>query len=411
LLFGCDASVSAGIGRLEDIERPPAGRLVLRRTDGRADFIVAVRGRETRDFGLAVEDFGLAAVALAVVVRLAVVRFAVVRLAAVPDLAVLADREVERTVVRFAAVRGLLTLGLAEADFGFAVEAFGFAVVLRATDALRAVEDRRAVDALRAVEARLTVVAATGLTDCMVLAAAIRALAAVAMALVAVFIDRMADDIVMAEVLALVAAAVILLAAVVTLVAAEDTFLAAVAGVAMLLVEAVRRGERAAVLRVERDVMVRVERAAVLRDRDAVLRLAGLRVVDEAVVPAFLAAMLRVLLGFALARDFGRLAVPDALRLTDLLRAVLAELRRLAARVVVLTGTEFSPRLDQLRWCYSTCGLDLHTQRLFAEDEASQDGANQSADSLRRVTTVAAGGRASNRALTALWQSPCAFRP
>jgi hypothetical protein len=366
LPFGCDASVSAGIGRLELIERPPAGRLVLRRTDGRADFIVAVRGRETRDFGLAVEDFGLAEVALAV----------------------LAEREVERTVVRFAAVRGLLTRGLAEEDFGFAVEGFGLAVVVRAADARRAVEDRRAVDALRAVEARLTVVAATGLADCMVLAAAVRAFAAVAMDLVAVFIDRMADDIVLADVLALVAAAVILLAAVVTLVAAEDTFLAAVAGFAELLAEALRRVERDAVLRVERDAVPRVERAAVLRDRDVVLRLdrlAGLRVVDEA-VPALLAAALRVLLGFALARDFGRLAVPDALRLTDLLRAVLAELRRLAARVVVLTGTEFSPRLDQLRWCYSTGGLDLHTQRLFAEDDIPQDPSNHRAESLLRVT-------------------------
>jgi hypothetical protein len=367
LLSRCDASVSAGIGRLELTERPPAGRLVLRRTDGRADFIVAVRGRETRGFGLAVEDLGLAAVAFAVV-RLAVER------RAVPDLAVLEEREVARAVVRFAAVRGLLTRGLAEKGFGFAVEDFGFAVVVRAADGRRAVED------LRAVEARLTIVAATGWADCMVLAAAIRALAAMAMALVAVFIDRMADDIVLADVLALVAAAVILLAAVVTLVAAEDTFLAAVVEDAVLLAEPLRR--------VERDAVLRVARAAVLRGRDVVLRLdrlAGLRVVDEA-VPTFLAAVVRVLLGFALARDFGRLAVPDALRLTDLLRAVLAELRRLAARVVVLTGTEFSPRLDQLRWCYSTGGLDLHTQRLFTEDDVSQSRSNSHADSPRRVT-------------------------
>jgi hypothetical protein len=380
LLSGCAASVSDGIGRLEDIERPAAGRL-LRRVDGRADFIVALRGRETRDFGLAVEDFGLAEVALAVD-----------RLAAVPDVAVLVEREVERTVVRFAAIRGLLTLGLAEADFGFAVE------------------DRRAVDALRAVEARLTVVAATGLAVCMALAAVVRALAAVAMALVAVFIDRMADDIVLADVLALVAAAVILLAAVVTLVAAEDTFLAAVAGVAVLLAEALPRVVRDAVLLVER-AGLRVEPAAVLRDRDVVLRLdrlAGLRVVDEA-VPTFLAAVLRVLLGFALALVFGRLAVPDALRLTDLLRAVLAELRRLAARVVVLTGTEFSPRLDQLRWCYSTCGPLLHTQRFFAEDNVSQYHSSRPAGSLRRVTASAAARRAVTSPVSAPWQSPCAF--
>jgi len=380
LLFGWDASVSAGIGRLEDIERPADGRLVLRRTDGRADFIVAVRGRETRDFGLAVEDFGLAVVALAVVDRLAAVRGLAVLLvdravdrvverpaerAVVPAV----ERAVERTEVRLAAVRGLLTRGLAEEAFGFAVEDAGLAAVGRLAVLLRAVDALRAVDGLRVVEARRTVVAATGLTDCMDLAAAVRALAAVAMALVAVFIDRMADDMVLAEVLALVAAAVILPAALVTLVAAEDTFLAAVAGDAMLRLEALRRVVRDAALLVERDAMLRVERAAVLRaDLDAVLRLdraAGLRVVDEAVL-AFLAAVERVLL------DFGRLAVPDALRLTDLLLAVLAELRRLAARVVVLTGTEFSPRLDQLPWCYSTGGANLHTQRLFTEDRSPQ---------------------------------------
>ena len=189
MLFGCDASVSDGIGRLA--ERLEPERLVLRRTDGRADFIVAVRGRETRDFGLAVDDFGLAEVALAVLrlavvdLALTVVRLAAGRFAAVRGLAVL----VERTVVRFAAVRGLLTRGLAEEAFGFAVEDFGFAVVDRLTvalravvDALRAVEDRRAVEALRAVddalrvpeEARLTVLAAAGLADCMALAAADR---------------------------------------------------------------------------------------------------------------------------------------------------------------------------------------------------------------------------------------------
>ena len=347
---------------------------MLRRTDGRADFGVAVRGRETRDFGLAVEDFGLAEVALAAVEALAVlVERTVVRFAAVRGLAVL----VERTVVRLAAVRGLLTRGLAEEAFGRADEAFGFAVVDRLTVALRAVEALRVAglraveDALRAVEARLTVVAATGLAVCIVLAAAVRALAAVAMALVAVFIDRMADDIVLADVVALVAAAVILVAADVTLVAAEVMFLAAAIGLAELR-EEVRRD---AVLRVERDARVRVERAAVLRvDRDA-----GLRVVDEA-VPALLAAMVRVLFGLALmVLAFGR-AVPDALRLTDLLRAVLAELRRVAARVVVLTGTEFSPRLDQLRRCYSTGDANLHTPRLFPEDDTHQDRAKHPAD-------------------------------
>jgi hypothetical protein len=374
LLFGCDASVSDGIGRLA--ERLEPERLVLRRTDGRADFIVAVRGRETRDFGLAVDDFGLAEVALAVLrlavvdLALTVVRLAAGRFAAVRGLAVL----VERTVVRFAAVRGLLTRGLAEEAFGFAVEDFGFAVVDRLTvalravvDALRAAEDRRAVDALRVPEeARLTVVAATGLADCMAFAAAVRALAAVTIDLVAVFMERIAVDIVCADEVAFVAAAVILVAADVTLVAAEVTFFAAAIGVAELRA-AGRRVERDAVLRVERDAVVRVERAAELRvDRDA-----GLRVVDEA-VPAFFAAVERVLLGMLLmvrAFDFGR-AVPDALRLTDLLRAVLAELRRLAARVVVLTGTEISPRLDQLRSGYSTGGANLHTQRLFLADDS-----------------------------------------
>jgi len=238
-------------------------------------------------------------------------------------------------------------------------------------DALRAVEDRRAVDdALRVPEeARLTVVAATGLADCMALAAAVRALAALTMDLVAVFMERIAVDIVCADEVALVAAAVILVAADVTLVAAEETFFAATIGVAELRA-AGRRVERDAVLRVERDAVDRVERAAELR----VDRAAGLRVVDEA-VPAFFAAVERVLLGLLLmvrAFDFGR-AVPDALRLTDLLRAVLAELRRLAARVVVLTGTEISPRLDQLRSGYSTGGANLHTQRLFLADNTPQN--------------------------------------
>ncbi len=174
--------------------------------------------------------------------------------------------------------------------------------------------------------------AATDLADDIVLAAAVSAFAAVIMALVAVFIDFMAVDIVCAEVDALVAAAVILVAAEVTLVAAEDTVFAAVAGVAEL---------RLAVLRpaaLERDP---VERDAV--DRDAVVRVdreAVLRVVARAAVPlAGFAALLRAVLGVALdvleLELDGRLAAPlDALRPTDLLRAVLAELRRVAARVV-----------------------------------------------------------------------------
>ena len=70
-------------------------------------------------------------------------------------------------------------------------------------------------------------------------------------------------------------------------------------------------------------------------DREAVLR-----VVARAAVPlAGFAALLRAVLGVALdvleLELDGRLAAPlDALRPTDLLRAVLAELRRVAARVV-----------------------------------------------------------------------------
>jgi hypothetical protein len=195
------------------------------------------------------------------------------------------------------------------------------------------------------------VLAGAGLTDDIVLAAAVRALAAVDMALVAVFIDFMADDMVLADTVALVAAAVILLAAEFTLVAAEDTVLAAVAGD--------DAEPRAVVLRVERDAVARdpvardpvardaVERDATERDpadRGAVLRVdreAVLRVAVLAAVPLVdLAAPLRVAVGLALdvlELDVvvGRLAVLlDALRLTDLLRAGLAELRRLAARVV-----------------------------------------------------------------------------
>jgi hypothetical protein len=196
---------------------------------------------------------------------------------------------------------------------------------------------RRLVDALRAVVVRPVVrlagPAGAALADDIVLAAAVSAFAAVIMALVAVFIDFIADDIVCADAVALVAAAVILVAADVTLVAAEDTPLAAVAGVAELrfprlvvLLRAVVEPERDAV---DRDAVPRV-------DRDPVLRVLAL----AAVPLAGLAALLRVALGVVpddleVELDLGRLAAPlDALRLTDLLRAVLAELRRVAARVV-----------------------------------------------------------------------------
>jgi hypothetical protein len=314
LCFGGVASDSGGIERADDV-RLEAGRLVDLRTDGRADFGIAFRGRDTVDFGLAVADFGLAAVDLAVV-RLAVVRLAVVRgLAVVRDLGVVLLDRADVVLVRDDAVLGLAVevLGLAaardlDADFGLAA-------------------------------ARRTVVALAGLAVDMVLAAVVSAFAAVDIALVAVFMARIADDMVLAEVVALVAAAVILVAAVFTLVAAEDTLRAAVAGVCELLGEVLLAEE----LRVDRDAVLRIDRAAVLRvERDAALRVdreAGFRVVDEA-IPAGLAAVLRfaldlVALLVVLALVFGRLAVPDALRLTDLLRAVLAELRRVAARVVV----------------------------------------------------------------------------
>jgi hypothetical protein len=177
------------------------------------------------------------------------------------------------------------------------------------------------------------------------LAASVRALAAAIIALVAVFIDCMADDIVFADAVALVAADVIFVAAEVTLVAADDTFLAATAGVAEPAPTVVRR----AVLRVAVPRVV-VARRAVLRraavGRDAVDRDAELRVDREAVPLAVgvvdradLVAVLRdldvALDDLELELGCDRLAVPlDALRLTDLLRAVLAGLRRVAARVV-----------------------------------------------------------------------------
>ena len=193
----------------------------------------------------------------------------------------------------------------------------------------------RALVVREVVARRAGLAAATGLADDIVLAAAVSAFAAVIMALVAVFIDFMAVDIVCADAVALVAAAVILVAADVTLVAAEDTVLAAVAGVAELRLLRLAVLPRAALARgaVEREA---VDRDAVLRvDREAVLRV----VVRAAVPLAGFAALLRVVLGVALdvleLELDGRLVVLlDALRPTDLLRAVLAGLRRVAARVV-----------------------------------------------------------------------------
>jgi hypothetical protein len=187
---------------------------------------------------------------------------------------------------------------------------------------------------------RVALGVATFMAD-IVFAAALRAFAAVDIDLVAVFMARIAFDMVLADAVALVAAAVILPAAEFTLVAADDTPRAAVAGVVVL-----------------RDVL-RVDRDAVDRDADgrdaadrAVLRDEAARDdVERALLRDVRAALLRLAVdplraGRALAvRDvlvllavlvLGRLAVPpDALRLADLLRAVLAELRRVAARDVV----------------------------------------------------------------------------
>jgi hypothetical protein len=220
----------------------------------------------------------------------------------------------------------VVALGLdADLDFGRDADAFGLAA------------DRR-LAAVLGFEAVLLVLAMAGIfADDMVLAAAISALAAVVMALLAVFIDVIAVDIAFAEADALVAAAVIFVAADDTFVAAEDTFLAATMGVAELRLAVLLR---AALLRTERLALVRraVERAAV--DRDAELRVDRDAALLAAVLRAGFAAVLRAVFGLALELrvlelDIGRLAAPlDALRLTDLLRAVLAELRRLAARVV-----------------------------------------------------------------------------
>jgi hypothetical protein len=305
-----------------------AARLAVGRL---ADLRVAGRDFGEADLGLEPAEFGVAFASGMAAVR-AVLR-AVVR----PVLRAVV-RPVLRVVVRPLAVvdLDLVVLDLAAVlDAGRADEADGRAAGLRVAVDLD-------LDAVRDVPA-------AGLADDIVLAAAVSALAAVVMALVAVFIACMADDIVFADAVALVAAAVILVAAEVTLVAAEDTVLAADVGVAELRLAELRLAvPRLAVLRLAvllraalgREAVVRdaVDRDAVLRvDRDPVLRAVVLAADLRADVPA----VLRLLaLGVALdvlepEFELGRLAVPfDALRLTDLLRAVLAELRRVAARVV-----------------------------------------------------------------------------
>jgi hypothetical protein len=130
--------------------------------------------------------------------------------------------------------------------------------------------------------------AAAGLATDISLAAAVSDFVAAVMALVAAFIACMAVDIVLAEVVAFVAAAVIFVAAALTLVAAVETVRAAVAVDGAFLDAAVRAGT-----------------VAVARARVA-----------------------------------GRL---DSLLLADLVRVLLAGLRRAAVRVVVRAGTDLPP--------------------------------------------------------------------
>jgi hypothetical protein len=325
LLRDCEGadSVSDDAGRIavED-GRPAAGRLADLRAVGR-DFGAADRGRD-------VVDLGFAVVARAELGRLAVVR-AEEPAAALPVLSDFAARdddlrvdELRDDVPRVDELRDVAARDDGREDD---VRDDGRVdVARRLVDGLRALVVRRA--AVRRVE-----LAGGALADDKVLAEAVSAFAAVIMALVAVFIDFIADDIVCADAVALVAAAVILVAADVTLVAAEDTPRAAVAGVAELRLPRLVVPLRA-VLEPDGDA---VDRDAVLRvDRDPALRVLAL----AAVPVAGLAALLRVALGVVpddleVELDLGRLAAPlDALRLTDLLRAVLAELRRVAARVV-----------------------------------------------------------------------------
>ena len=356
--------LSADAGRIDEAGRL-ADRLVLRREAGR-DFGAADFGREVVR-GLAIALAGLAA---AVVLALAAVRGLTVLDAVLRDLVVLDRFALGRVLAdRLVLVRAAVVAGFAavardvDRDFGRVVEALGLDAGLRLDAALGFAAARRAVlvravllraALLRAVLLRTVLLravlfravlgrealAAAGLAEDIVFAAAVRALAAVVMALVAVFIDCIAEDIVLADAVALVVAAVILLAAEVTLVAAEDMVLAAATGVAELRLAVLRRAalvreapERAREA-VERDA---VDRDAVLRvDRDALLLDAGFAAERRAVVAAVLRAAVfgLALDDLELELDFGRLAVPlDALRLTDL-RAVLAELRRLAARVV-----------------------------------------------------------------------------
>jgi hypothetical protein len=316
LLRDCDGAdrVSEDPGRTVVDEGRLAGRLAA----GRRDLGVVVLGRDEVDFGLADSGF----------CPDDEVPIAEPCMPAEPD-----ELVVPGLPAGLDARDAVRELGRVDADLGLAA-------------GLRAAVVRDVV-VVRRVGA-----AAAGFAADIVFAAAVRAFAAVDMALVAVFIARMADDIVLADALALVAAAVILVAADVTFVAADDTVFAAPAVVAEVRLVVVRRAAvvRLAVARVPapRLVVPRLVvllRAAVVREpveRDAVDRDAVPRVDREVVLlddvpaePAADFALGELLDDLELDVVCGRLAVPlDALRLTDLLRAVLAELRRVAARVV-----------------------------------------------------------------------------
>jgi hypothetical protein len=320
LLRDCDGAdrVSEDPGRTVVDEGRLAGRLAA----GRLDLGVVVLGRDEVDFGLA--DSGFCPDA-DVSIEEPCIPAEPDELAA-PDLPAGLDA---RDAVR--------ELGRVDADLGLAAGLR--AAVVRDVDR-------------DAVVVRRVGAAAAGFAADIVLAAAVRAFAAVDMALVAVFIARMADDIVLADAFALVAAAVILVAADVTFVAADDTVFAAPAGVAEVRLVVVRRAAvvrlevaRVPALRLVVPRLVVLLRAAVVREpveRDAVDRDAVPRLDREVVLlddvpaePAADFALGELLDDLELDVDCGRLAVPlDALRLTDLLRAVLAELRRVAARVV-----------------------------------------------------------------------------
>jgi hypothetical protein len=340
LLRDCDGvdSVSDDAGLIAPEDGRLAGRLVDLRAAGR-DFGAAGRGRDEVDLGLPVVALGVAELRALAAVRavdpavlplvLAFGRAVLARVVRVVLAALVDEPRVDeprvdelRVEVRPDDVRDDGRVADDVRDDG-RVE-----VARLVVDVLRALVVRPVV--------RLAGLAGAGLADDITLAAAVSAFAAVIMALVAVFIDFMAVDIVCADAVAFVAAAVILVAADVTLVAAEVTPLAAVAGVAEL-----RLPRLVVLLRavLEREAVERgaVDRDAVLRvDRDLVLRVLALAAVPLAGVAAVLRVALDVVPDdLEVELDLGRLAAPlDAPRLTDLLRAELAELRRVAARVV-----------------------------------------------------------------------------